>query len=86
MLLDPLRERVKVQLIALIIFRIATVALMTAFKFICETNELLPNSNFATLLDVSCDSLLEMEIQFCHLLEFKLYVSKAEFETYQKDL
>lgn len=55
---------------------------MIAFKFHCETHELLPNRDFAMILDLECSELLQMEMAFFAMLDHKAYVSQAEYHTY----
>lgn len=66
--------------------RISTVAVMIAFKFYCETQELIPNSIFAKLIGVESAELLQMELSFFKLLDYSVFVSWQDFNKYQKDI
>ena len=57
---------------------------MVAFKYHCEKSELLPNSDFAQILQITPAMLLAMELQFMSLLDFNTYLSNQEFIAYQK--
>lgn len=51
-------------------FRVATVSLMIAFKYYCETCELVRNSDFSRLIGVESNKLMEMEIAFFGMLDY----------------
>ncbi|CDW80462.1 cyclin2 related protein [Stylonychia lemnae] len=66
--------------------KVSTVSLMIAFKYYCETQELLRNSDFSRLIGVDCKELLSMELAFLGMLEYKTYVSHKEFVSYKKSI
>jgi hypothetical protein len=70
----------------LLLFRVATVSLMLAFKYYCEKSELIPNSEFAKILSIDSSDLLQMELTFTNLLDFRLHISNKDFIAYQKQL
>ena len=59
---------------------------MIAFKFYCETQELLHNSDFSRLIGVDSSELLSMELAFLSMLEYRTFVSNKEFIEYKKSL
>lgn len=48
---------------------------MLAFKFYCETCELVPNSDFAKIIGVESSELLQMELAFFSMLAYSTHVS-----------
>jgi hypothetical protein len=49
---------------------------MIAFKYLCETQDLLPNTVFARLLGIKSEELQRIELSFLDLMDFKAYVSR----------
>eukprot|EP00347_Sterkiella_histriomuscorum_P004044 403361957 len=66
--------------------RVATVSLMIAFKYYCETEELLRNSDFSKLISIESVQLLNMELSFFEMLDLKAYVTNNEFIAYKKQV
>lgn len=65
---------------------VAIVSLMTAFKFYSETQDLLPNTDFASLLGITPNELKMMELAFLDMINFSPYVKKHDFDAYVKEL
>ncbi|GBG29001.1 Cyclin-P3-1 [Hondaea fermentalgiana] len=59
--------------------RIVLTAMYLAAKF---TDDTLPHSHwtFARLGGISCSELRSLEVCFCHLVDYRLYVTEAEFQ------
>lgn len=46
------------------------IAIMTAFKFFCETQDQITNSCYAKLISVDCADLMRMEQDFLRLIDY----------------
>lgn len=62
------------------------VALMIAFKYYCETEELIRNCDFSKLLGIDSSQLLSMELSFFKMLDYQTYVSNKDFIAYKKQI
>ena len=60
------------------------VSLMLAFKYLVEPEDLIPNSTFANLLNISPKNLLRMELGFLELIDHAPFVQKRDFDSYLK--
>jgi hypothetical protein len=62
------------------VIKIAFVALTLAYKYFCEKEELVPNSDFARLLGVPTREFLSLELNLISMMEFDTYVSPKDFD------
>ena len=44
------------------------------------------NKSFAELVDINCDELLDMEIEFMNMVNFSLYIKEEDFEKYKQKI
>ena len=68
------------------LYRIAIIALLLAFKYYSEKEDLISNSNFAMLTGVNKYEILDMELLFFSLLNYDTYVSEKDFTKYEQNI
>jgi hypothetical protein len=44
------------------------------------------NKTFAELVGINCDELLNLEIEFMSMMDFKLHIKEEEFEKYKQKI
>ena len=44
------------------------------------------NKTFAELVGIDCDELLDMEMEFMNMIDFKLFIKEEDFEKYKQKI